>query len=96
MNIDPLGAVSVTADVTVQGQSHETVLSQIVADELGLTPDDIEVVLELDTAKDQWSIPAGTYSSRLLRELRSRRRWQRCRCARSLKASAPGSSTCCR
>jgi 2-furoyl-CoA dehydrogenase large subunit len=64
VNIDPLGAVSVTADVTVQGQSHETVLSQIVADELGLTPDDIEVVLELDTAKDQWSIAAGTYSSR--------------------------------
>jgi 2-furoyl-CoA dehydrogenase large subunit len=29
-----------------------------------LTPDDIEVVLELDTAKDQWSIAAGTYSSR--------------------------------
>src|SRR6202012_2191814 len=64
VNIDPLGAVSVTADVTVQGQSHETVLSQIVADELGLTPDDVEVVLELDTAKDQWSIAAGTYSSR--------------------------------
>jgi 2-furoyl-CoA dehydrogenase large subunit len=29
-----------------------------------LQPDDIEVVLELDTAKDQWSIAAGTYSSR--------------------------------
>ncbi len=64
VNIDPLGAVSVTADVTVQGQGHETVLSQIVADELGLTPDDINVVLEMDTAKDQWSIAAGTYSCR--------------------------------
>jgi 2-furoyl-CoA dehydrogenase large subunit len=64
VNIDPLGAVSVTADVTVQGQSHETVLAQIVAEELGLRPDDVEVVLELDTAKDQWSIAAGTYSSR--------------------------------
>ena len=31
VNIDPLGAVTVTADVTVQGQSHETVLAQIVA-----------------------------------------------------------------
>ncbi len=37
VNIDPLGAVTVTADVTVQGQSHETVLAQIVADELGLS-----------------------------------------------------------
>ncbi len=64
VNVDPLGAVTVTADVTVQGQSHETVLAQIVADELGLAPDDVEVVLEMDTAKDQWSIAAGTYSSR--------------------------------
>jgi len=64
VNIDPLGAVSVTADVTVQGQSHETVLAEIVAAELGLRAADIEVVLELDTAKDQWSIAAGTYSSR--------------------------------
>jgi 2-furoyl-CoA dehydrogenase large subunit len=64
VNIDPLGAVTVTADVTVQGQSHETVLAQIVADQLGLRADDVEVVLEMDTAKDQWSIAAGTYSSR--------------------------------
>ncbi len=64
VNIDPLGAVSVTADVTVQGQGHETVLAQIVADQLGLRPDDVNVVLEMDTAKDQWSIAAGTYSCR--------------------------------
>jgi 2-furoyl-CoA dehydrogenase large subunit len=64
VNIDPMGAITVTADVTVQGQSHETVLAQIVADELGLQADDVEVVLEMDTAKDQWSIAAGTYSSR--------------------------------
>jgi 2-furoyl-CoA dehydrogenase large subunit len=64
VNLDPLGAVSVTADVTVQGQGHETVLSQIVADRLGLRPDDVTVVLEMDTAKDQWSIAAGTYSCR--------------------------------
>jgi len=64
VNIDPLGAVSVTADVTVQGQGHETVLSQIVSDRLGLKPEDIDVVLEMDTAKDPWSIAAGTYSCR--------------------------------
>ena len=64
VNIDPLGAVSATADVTVQGQGHQTVLSQIISDQLGLRPDDINVVLEMDTAKDQWSIAAGTYSSR--------------------------------
>src|SRR5207302_8578351 len=55
---------SVTADVAVQGQGHQTVLSQIVADRLGLTPADVNVILEMDTAKDQWSIAAGTYSCR--------------------------------
>src|SRR5262249_61058487 len=63
-NLDPAGGVRVTADVTVQGQGHETVLSQIVADRLGLSPEEINVVLEMDTAKDQWSIAAGTYSCR--------------------------------
>ena len=57
-------ALSVTADDTVQGQGHETVLSQIVADQLGLRPGDVDVTLEMDTAKDQWSIAAGTYSCR--------------------------------
>jgi 2-furoyl-CoA dehydrogenase large subunit len=64
IDIDPLGAVTVTADVTVQGQGHETALAQIVGDQLGLRAEDVNVVLELDTAKDQWSIAAGTYSSR--------------------------------
>jgi 2-furoyl-CoA dehydrogenase large subunit len=64
VNVDPLGAVTVTADSAVQGQGHATVLSQIVADQLGLTPDDIVVNLEIDTQKDQWSIASGTYSSR--------------------------------
>jgi 2-furoyl-CoA dehydrogenase large subunit len=64
VNVDPLGAVSVTGDVTVQGQGHETVMSQIVAERLGLKVEDVDVVLEIDTAKDQWSIAAGTYSCR--------------------------------
>ncbi len=64
VNVDPLGAVSMTADVTVQGQGHQTVLSQIVADRLGLDPAEVDVTLELDTGKDPWSIAAGTYSCR--------------------------------
>ena len=62
--VDPGGAVTVTADCMPQGQGHATVLAQIVADELGLKPDQITVNLEHDTQKDQWSIAAGTYSSR--------------------------------
>ncbi|MSP93994.1 MAG: xanthine dehydrogenase family protein molybdopterin-binding subunit [Alphaproteobacteria bacterium] len=64
VNVDPLGAVSVTADAPVQGQGHETALSQIVAEQLGLGVADINVNLEIDTAKDQWTIASGTYSCR--------------------------------
>jgi len=64
VNVDAVGTVSVTADVTVQGQGHATVISQIVADQLGLKPEAITVNLELDTQKDAWSIAAGTYSCR--------------------------------
>ncbi|MFL2668753.1 MAG: molybdopterin cofactor-binding domain-containing protein [Alphaproteobacteria bacterium] len=64
VNVDPLGTVSVTADSIPQGQGHMTILSQIVADVLGLTPDQIKVNLDFDTAKDAWSIATGNYSSR--------------------------------
>ncbi|MYZ49964.1 xanthine dehydrogenase family protein molybdopterin-binding subunit, partial [Propylenella binzhouense] len=64
VNVDPLGAVSATADVTVQGQGHQTVLAQIIGEQLGLGVSDIQVNLEMDTQKDQWSIAAGTYSCR--------------------------------
>src|SRR5213076_2511750 len=47
-----------------QGQGHATVVSQIVADELGLTPEEITVVDEMDTFTRVWSISSGTYSSR--------------------------------
>jgi 2-furoyl-CoA dehydrogenase large subunit len=62
--LDPLGAVSVHVSSVPQGQGHRTVISQIVADELGLKPSDIRVVTELDTARDAWSIASGNYSSR--------------------------------
>ncbi len=64
VRVDALGAVSVTADCVVCGQGHETVLAQIVAEQLGLRIEDITVNLELDTANSDWSIAAGTYSCR--------------------------------
>jgi len=62
--VDPLGAVTVTGDSVPQGQGHRTVLAQVVADRLGLRPDEIVVNLEMDTQKDGWSIAAGNYSCR--------------------------------
>ena len=64
INVDPFGGVSVTSDTTPQGQGHATILSQIVADELGLEIADITCNLEIDTQKDPWSIAAGSYSCR--------------------------------
>jgi 2-furoyl-CoA dehydrogenase large subunit len=61
---DAVGSVSVHVASVPQGQGHRTVLAQVVADELGLTPPDIRVVTEMDTAKDAWSIASGNYSSR--------------------------------
>jgi len=62
--LDPAGAVSVHVASVPQGQGHRTVVAQIVADALGLTPKDIRVVTEMDTARDAWSIASGNYSSR--------------------------------
>ena len=42
----------------------QVVHSQVVADALGLRPQDIRVITDVDTAKDAWSIAAGNYSSR--------------------------------
>jgi 2-furoyl-CoA dehydrogenase large subunit len=62
--IDPVGSVTVHVASVPQGQGHRTVLSQVVADVFGLTPADIRVNTEIDTAKDAWSIASGNYASR--------------------------------
>lgn len=62
--LDPLGGVSVHVASVPQGQGHRTALCQVVGDALGLAPDAIAVVGDLDTARDAWSIAAGNYSSR--------------------------------
>jgi 2-furoyl-CoA dehydrogenase large subunit len=62
--IDPVGSVTVHVASVPQGQGHRTVLSQVVADVFGLTPGDVRVNTEIDTAKDAWSIASGNYASR--------------------------------
>jgi 2-furoyl-CoA dehydrogenase large subunit len=62
--LDPVGSVTVHIASVPQGQGHRTVVSQIVADVLGLRPQDIRVITELDTTRDAWSIASGNYASR--------------------------------
>jgi 2-furoyl-CoA dehydrogenase large subunit len=64
VKIDPLGKVIVIMGTAPQGQGHRTIVAQIVADELGLAPEEITVVDEMDTFTRIWGISSGTYSSR--------------------------------
>ena len=64
IKVDPQGRVTAILGTAPQGQGHQTVVAQIVADELGLTPADVTVVDEMDTLTRLWSISSGTYSSR--------------------------------
>ncbi|MDR3097823.1 MAG: molybdopterin-dependent oxidoreductase [Paraburkholderia sp.] len=64
VSVDLLGGVVVTVASTPAGQGHMTVCAQVVADVLGLAPEDIVVNVEFDTHKDAWSVASGNYSSR--------------------------------
>jgi len=62
VRIDPTGKVFVLVAVPAQGQSHETTLAQICADQLGVPVDDV-VVSAGDTSQIGYSI--GTIASRV-------------------------------
>ncbi len=61
LRVHPTGKAVLRISVQSQGQGHETTFAQIVAHELGIPPDDIEVV-HGDT--DQTPFGLGTYGSR--------------------------------
>jgi aerobic carbon-monoxide dehydrogenase large subunit len=63
IRVQPLGSVQVVTGTSPHGQSHETTWAQIVADQLGVAIDDIEV-LHGDTAVSQLGM--DTYGSRSL------------------------------
>jgi carbon-monoxide dehydrogenase large subunit len=63
IRFQPLGSVQVVTGTSPHGQSHETTWAQIVADELGVSVDDVEV-LHGDTAVSQLGM--DTYGSRSL------------------------------
>jgi 2-furoyl-CoA dehydrogenase large subunit len=64
ISISPLGGVSVHLPTTPQGQGHRTVTAQIVADRLGVEPEEVEVVTASDTSTSPWTVSSGNYSSR--------------------------------
>ncbi len=63
IRFQPLGSVQVVTGTSPHGQGHETTWAQIVADQLGVAVDDVEV-LHGDTAVSQQGM--DTYGSRSL------------------------------
>ena len=61
VRVHPTGKAVVRLSVQSQGQGHETTFAQIVAEEIGIPPEDIQVV-HGDT--DQTPFGLGTYGSR--------------------------------
>ncbi len=61
LRMHPTGTAVLRISVQTQGPGHETTFAQIVAEELGISPDDVEVV-HGDT--DQTPFGLGTYGSR--------------------------------
>jgi 2-furoyl-CoA dehydrogenase large subunit len=64
ISMDPSGSITVRLTTTPEGQGHETVAAQIVADELGVPPERVRVLADMDTLTLPWTITTGSYSSR--------------------------------
>lgn len=62
--MDPGGGVSVAFTSTPQGQGHRTVVAGIVADALGMRPEDVVVHPGADTTARPFTVSSGNYSSR--------------------------------
>jgi aerobic carbon-monoxide dehydrogenase large subunit len=61
LRVHPTGKAVLSVSCQTQGQGHETTFAQIVAQELGISPDDVEVV-HGDTDRTPFGL--GTYGSR--------------------------------
>jgi 2-furoyl-CoA dehydrogenase large subunit len=57
------GSVNVAVGHFAQGQSHETVIAQVVAEELGIIPDMVNVASGFDTLRNVHTGQSGTYAS---------------------------------
>lgn len=63
IKLDLDGTVVVNLGSTPSGQGHETTTAQVVADELGIRPDMIEVRTGFDTAANSHGGHSGSYAS---------------------------------
>ncbi len=88
VSIDPFGVVTAILGTVPQGQGHATVARQVVADQLGLPLEDVQAVVEMDTASTPWTVTTGSYSSRFAPLLTSALADAAGKLAATLKAAA--------
>jgi 2-furoyl-CoA dehydrogenase large subunit len=66
IKLDIYGDIVVSVGSVPQGQSHETVVSQVVADVLGVTPDAVTVRPGFDSERNVHTGHTGTYASQFV------------------------------
>lgn len=64
VRVEPDGSVRAALGDPASGQGYETVVAQIVADELGLAPDAVHVERGFDSAHTPWLYLSGNYSNK--------------------------------
>ena len=64
VRIEPDGQVRAALGDPPSGQGYETVVAQIVADELGVRPDQVDVARGFDSATTPWLYLSGNYSNK--------------------------------
>jgi 2-furoyl-CoA dehydrogenase large subunit len=64
VKLDPMGQVTAILGSAPSGQGHEILVAQVIAENLGVSPDAVNVVAGMDTFTRLWTISSGNYSSR--------------------------------
>jgi 2-furoyl-CoA dehydrogenase large subunit len=64
VRVEPDGQVRASIGDPASGQGYETVIAQIVADELGVTPAEVHVARGFDSATTPWLYLSGNYSNK--------------------------------
>jgi 2-furoyl-CoA dehydrogenase large subunit len=64
VRVEPDGRVRAALGDPPSGQGYETVIAQIVADELGLSPEQVDVARGFDSASTPWLYLSGNYSNK--------------------------------
>jgi 2-furoyl-CoA dehydrogenase large subunit len=64
VRIEPDGSITAALGDPPSGQGYETAIAQVVADELGVRPADVQVQRGVDTATTPWMYLSGNYSNK--------------------------------